>query len=165
MAPSPGHRFPDAGSSGHLRPPDPRRALGRLGEDLAASHLERLGFAILDRNVRTREGEIDLIAFDGRVLAFVEVKTRRVRRSNAFADAAAAQADPRAAVASDPPALPAPLEGLRRRQRARLRRLATAWLQERSPAPHADELRFDAIGILIDRHDRLLRLDHVEGAW
>ena len=56
---------------------DPRRALGRLGERLAAAHLQRLGFAILARNVRTRHGEIDLIAFDGEALVFVEVKTRR----------------------------------------------------------------------------------------
>src|SRR5580704_16672915 len=58
---------------------DPRRTLGRLGEDLAAAHLGRLGFATLARNVRTRHGEIDLIVFDGRTLAFVEVKTRLAR--------------------------------------------------------------------------------------
>jgi hypothetical protein len=50
-----------------------RRALGRRGEELAAAHFERLGFSVIGRNVRTRYGEIDLIAFDGRVLAFVEV--------------------------------------------------------------------------------------------
>ncbi len=53
--------------------------LGRLGEELAAAHLRRLGFATLARNVRTRHGEIDLIVFDGRTLAFVEVKTRLAR--------------------------------------------------------------------------------------
>jgi hypothetical protein len=63
---------PDAGSA------DSRRVLGRRGEGLAAVHLERLGYAILARNVRTRYGEIDLIAFDGRTLAMIEVKTRRV---------------------------------------------------------------------------------------
>ena len=51
-------------------PKDPRHALGRLGEQLAAAHLERLGFAILARNARTRYGEIDLIAFDGHTLVF-----------------------------------------------------------------------------------------------
>ena len=51
-------------------PKDPRHALGRLGEQLAATHLERLGFAILARNARTRYGEIDLIAFDGHTLVF-----------------------------------------------------------------------------------------------
>jgi hypothetical protein len=53
--------------------PDSRRALGRLGEDVADGHFRRLGFAILGRNVRTRAGEIDLIAFDGRTLVFAEV--------------------------------------------------------------------------------------------
>src|ERR1700724_2656332 len=56
---------------------DPRRALGRRGEQLAADHLGRLGFAPVARNERTRYGEIDLIVFDGRTLVFAEVKTRR----------------------------------------------------------------------------------------
>jgi Uncharacterised protein family UPF0102 len=49
---------------------DTRRALGQLGERLAAEHLERLGFAIVARNARTRHGEIDLVAFDGHTLCF-----------------------------------------------------------------------------------------------
>ena len=56
---------------------DVRHAAGQRGEDLAAEHLERLGFEILARNHRTRFGELDLVAFDGDVLVFVEVKTRR----------------------------------------------------------------------------------------
>ena len=56
---------------------DPRRALGARGEGLALAHLERLGFALVARNHRTRWGEIDLIVFDGTTLVFVEVKTRR----------------------------------------------------------------------------------------
>lgn len=157
------------------KPPDPRRALGRLGEDFAVAHLERRGFAIIDRNARTRHGEIDIVAFDGDALAFVEVKSRRVRTSAARADAASGRSgrsDPAHEVSSDTGAgrptrafSPAPLEGLRHRQRARLRRLATAWLQEHPHAPSARELRFDAIGVLVDVQDRLLSLDHVEGAW
>src|SRR5205807_2831512 len=57
--------------------PDPRPALGRLGEQLAAEHLERNGFAILARRERTGAGEIDVIAFDGTTLVFAEVKARR----------------------------------------------------------------------------------------
>src|ERR1700692_2520568 len=57
---------------------DPRRTLGRLGENLAVAHFEKLGFSPLGRNERTRHGEIDLIAFDGYTLVFAEVKTRRV---------------------------------------------------------------------------------------
>jgi len=62
---------------------DPRRRLGRLGEDLAAAHLQRLGYAMLARNVRTRHGEIDLIAHRAGVLVFAEVKTARARSQNA----------------------------------------------------------------------------------
>ena len=64
--------------SNDAKPADPRHALGRRGEELAAEHLHRLGFSPLGRNERTRYGEIDLIAFDGRTLVFAEVKTRRV---------------------------------------------------------------------------------------
>lgn len=53
-----------------------RRAVGKLGEDLAAEHIRsRLGYEILERNFYTRFGEIDIIARDGDTLAFVEVKS------------------------------------------------------------------------------------------
>jgi putative endonuclease len=129
---------------------DPRRALGRLGEALAAAHLGRLGFALLERNARTRHGEIDLIAFDGRTLVFAEVKTRSLR------------GNPRR------PAGPAeqPLAALRPRQRARLRRLAAAWLHDETRVrPHAHTIRFDAIGVTVDGRDALVSIDHLEGAW
>lgn len=57
--------------------PDSRRALGQLGEDIAARHLERLGYVILQRNYRCRQGEVDIIARDRDRLAFVEVRARR----------------------------------------------------------------------------------------
>lgn len=54
-----------------------RQALGRWGEDLAASYLAAQGYQVLERNVRTPHGEIDLVARDPGMLVFVEVKTRR----------------------------------------------------------------------------------------
>jgi putative endonuclease len=132
-----------------MDPVDPRHRLGRLGEDLAAAHLEGLGFAILERNVRTRHGEIDLIAFDGATLVFAEVKTAR-RRSDARVGIREAD----------------PLEWLGAPQRMRLRRLAGAWLRDAGGSrPRARAIRFDAIGVLVDRADALLRLDHLEAAW
>ena len=53
--------------------------LGRLGEDLACRELRRHGYAILARRFRTRHGEIDIVARDGDVLVFVEVKARTSR--------------------------------------------------------------------------------------
>jgi len=56
---------------------DDRRQYGQSGEAVAVRHLERQGYTILERNYRTRLGEIDIIAEDGGVLVFVEVKARR----------------------------------------------------------------------------------------
>ena len=49
---------------------------GARAEDLAAAHLSRHGLVIVERNFRTRHGEIDLIARDGDSLVFVEVRMR-----------------------------------------------------------------------------------------
>ena len=54
-----------------------RLSLGRWGEEEAVRYLQRLGMKILERNFRTPVGEIDIIARKGRLLLFIEVKTRR----------------------------------------------------------------------------------------
>ena len=58
---------------------DQRQTLGKLGEDLACEELQRRGYAIVERRFRTRCGELDIIARDGDVLVFVEVKARSGR--------------------------------------------------------------------------------------
>jgi putative endonuclease len=127
-----------------------RRAIGRVGEEVAAGHFRELGFAVLARNARTRDGEIDLIVCDGDVMVFAEVKTRRT-----------------AASMGQPRVHQEPLAGFRPRQRARLRRLATGWLADRANVrPNARTIRFDAIGVLLDGGTgELVRLDHIEDAW
>lgn len=137
------------GEAAPVRAIDARRALGRLGEDLAVGHFERLGFRVLDRNVRTRAGEVDLIVCDRRTLVFVEVKTGR---GSAHGRRACPDCEP--------------LAGLRARQRRRVRGLAVAWLSGTDRArPTAQEIRFDAVGVTVDARGRLLRLDHIEAAW
>jgi len=121
---------------------DPRQHLGRTGEDLALAHLERLGFELVARNHRTRWGEIDLIVHNGSALVFVEVKTRR---------------------ASGPGR--GPWEALHERKRAQVRRMAAAYLADVQDRPRATDLRFDAIGVVIDPRGRLVRLDHLEAAF
>ncbi len=138
-----------SGRAGDGRAEENRRRTGRLGEELAAAHLEGQGYRLLARNVRTRRGEIDLIAFDGRTIAFVEVKTRRVNSS-----AGSTRPDQK------------PLTRLGQPQRARLRRLAAAWLSEETRTrPSARTIRFDAIGVIIDVRGALLEIEHLEGAW
>ncbi|HWX87399.1 MAG TPA: YraN family protein [Solirubrobacteraceae bacterium] len=128
---------------------DGRRVLGALGEDLAIAHFRRLDFVVVARNVRTRHGEIDLIAFDNRTLVFAEIKTRRASNRR------------RGLCPEDQP-----LAWLKFSQRTRLKRLACAWLYENAHArPKAHTIRFDAIGVIVDGSDQLLRLDHIEGAW
>jgi putative endonuclease len=117
-----------------------RQSRGRRGEELAAAHLERLGYRVLARNHRTRWGELDLVAFDGASMVFVEVKTRSAGSGE-------------------------PLDKLDDAKRTQVRRMAAAWLSETGDRPFADELRFDAIGVVLDRDDGLVRLDHLEGAF
>lgn len=102
---------------------DARRRLGRQGEQLAAEHLERLGFTILERNYRTRWGELDLVAFDGQTLVFCEVKTRRSDRFGS------------------------PAEAITPRKLARMRVLAAAWLAARRP-PYTADVRFDVVSVM-----------------
>jgi putative endonuclease len=52
-------------------------SLGRFGEAWAVGHLQRLGYRVIDRNVRYRSGELDIVAHEGGDLVFVEVKCRR----------------------------------------------------------------------------------------
>lgn len=119
---------------------DPRHRLGRTGEDLAAAHLERLGYRIVARNHRTRHGELDVIAVDRDTLVFCEVKTRR---DGAWG----------------------PWEALHERKRAQVRRMAREYLATVPDRPRLANLRCDAIGVVIDARGRLVRLDHLEGAF
>jgi putative endonuclease len=121
---------------------DPRHRLGALGEQLAAEHLVRRGFRILERNYRTRWGELDIVAFDGRTLAFCEVKTRRMGHSDRTA-----------------------FESIHHRKRRNVRKMAGSWMRERTARPSAPIIRCDAIAVTFDRAGRLLAIEHLEGAF
>ncbi len=123
---------------------DPRRRMGQAAEDLAAKRLEAAGWRVIDRNSRTRQGEIDIIAAVGDRLVFVEVKAGR---QNSFAG----------------PERPALAVGPQKRQR--LRRLAGAWLTANGAPSGCREFRFDVIGITYDREGRVTDYDHIENAF
>jgi putative endonuclease len=120
---------------------DRRRALGAVGEQFAADHLVRRGFRILERNYRTRGGELDIVAADRHRIVFCEVKCRIANRAGRD-----------------------PLESIHPAKRTQVRRMAARWLVERAHGP-ARELRFDAIGVTLSLTGELLRLDHIEAAF
>lgn len=62
-----------------MKPIDPRRLFGQDGETAAEQYLRRKGYRIIARNLRSSVGELDLVAEDGAVLVFVEVKARRTQ--------------------------------------------------------------------------------------
>ncbi|MGI9557844.1 MAG: YraN family protein [Solirubrobacterales bacterium] len=119
-----------------------RRATGRLGEQIACRHLLDEGYSIVERNARTRLGELDIVARRGRELVFVEVKTGR---PNTLAG----------------PERPALSVGARKRRRLRL--LAREWIAERAAGYSA--VRIDVIGVTLPGHPGgEPTLEHIEAA-
>ena len=84
-----------------------RQQLGIRGEDLASAALEDRGYAILHRRYRTRYGELDIVALDGGVLVFVEVRARGSGRFGNPAESVTAQKQRRVA----PPGPSRPVRG------------------------------------------------------
>ncbi len=113
------------------------RSSGAWGEELALRYLMRRGYELVERNYRTRYGELDLILRDGNTLVFVEVK---LRRGTGFGD---------------------PLEAVTLRKQATIRALAERYLSEKEP--DFDTLRFDVIGILVGKGAP--RVVHIEDAF
>ena len=124
-------------SNGPFSSRDPRK-LGLLGENLACRELERCGYLILERRARSRYGEIDIVARDGSVLVFIEVKTRRHNRLVPARDAV----------------------GWRKRQK--LFQLAQSYAA-RKRWDHLP-IRFDIVGVEVDSGDRP-HLEVLRGAF
>jgi putative endonuclease len=120
----------------------PRRALGASGEDVAVASLEAAGLEILERNARTRYGEIDVVAMGGGTLVFVEVKTLR-----GLGPAVAVRA----------------LESIGPRKQLQVRRLARAWLAERPSPGWYSSIRFDAVGVAMS--GGVPHVEHIPGAF
>ncbi len=118
--------------------PDTRRALGQLGEELAAEHVRRLGYVILERNYRCPYGEMDIVARDGQRMAFIEVRTRRNTR------------------------LGTPEESVTPRKQARLATVARSYLQAEG---YTDlDWGIDVVAVELDRHGGVRRIELIRNA-
>jgi putative endonuclease len=115
-----------------------RQAMGAYGEQVAAGHLSTAGMALVDRNWRCRHGEIDIVARDGDVVVFCEVKTRSGTRFGA------------------------PVEAVVAAKARRLRRVAAQWLADRGT--ERSEVRFDVVTVIQRRGDDPL-VEHIRGAF
>lgn len=111
-----------------------RHILGRKGEDTAVRYLEDQGCIILNRNWRTKAGELDIVALDGKYLVFVEVKTRSFR----------SDLDTYRSVSL--------------RQIRRNRKAAQLYMRMIDDPPPVG--RFDLIEIVVSRRGRTVKLSH-----
>jgi putative endonuclease len=123
---------------------DARRTTGQIAEDLVAARLAAEGWKIVERNARARYGELDIVALDGRVLVFVEVKAARLGTS--FGPEK-------------------PILSINFTKQRKVRRLGTAWMAERRDLPPFNDIRFDAVGVTLDRAGRAVEIEHLEGAF
>jgi putative endonuclease len=111
--------------------------LGKHGEKLAGDFLRKRKFRIVERNCRSKRGEIDIIAWDGNTLVFVEVKTRT---SDDFAQ---------------------PIQSVGFHKQQKLRRLADAYLS-RHELPEC-EVRFDVVSVV--EQAGKVRIEHISNAF
>lgn len=114
-----------------------QQEIGNRGEKLAAEYLQHKGYDILTLNWRYKRAEVDIIARDGEVVVFVEVKTRSY---NLFG----------------PPDL-----AVNYKKESLLTSAAHVWIEEHQ---HEGEIRFDVISILIEKNN-IPKINHLEDAF
>lgn len=114
------------------------REIGALGEKIAAEHLTGLGYVIRERNFRSREGEIDIIAEKDDFLVFIEVRTRT---SSSFGT---------------------PEESVTTQKKERLLALAEAYMEDRDDLPPS--WRIDVVALELGPKWEVSRLELIENA-
>ncbi len=107
---------------------------------------------MLAYNVRWRDGELDLVALDGRTLVFAEVKTLIARGAGC-----------------KPPF--SPFESITRKKQLRIRALAKRWIidelqrQRRERQLSITSIRFDAFAVIAERDQTIRSIEHLEDAF
>ncbi|SHE59613.1 putative endonuclease [Seinonella peptonophila] len=114
-----------------------RKAIGRYGETLAASHLEKLGYQVIERNWTSRLGELDIIAISDNQVIICEVRTTtQTYFGYGF-------------------------QSVDRKKQQKLQRLALQYVAEKGWS-HLN-IRMDVISVLLDGQRNLVDLKHIQG--
>jgi putative endonuclease len=116
---------------------EPKKNLGNRSESLAVEFLRSRGYRILSRNYRCHFGEIDLVALQGRVVVFVEVRSRSGDRFGS------------------------PLETVGLKKQKKVSQVALHFLSKNRI--HGEDARFDVIGITWERETP--RIEHIQNAF
>lgn len=112
--------------------------IGKMGEEVTVHWLKNQGWEILARNWRCPHGEIDIIARQGDIVAFVEVKTRTVGY------------------------LSSPLEAINIIKQHKILKTAWLWLEE---VKIQEQPRFDVAAIVINTKGQVLSFEYIESAF
>lgn len=116
-----------------------RRETGRIGEEIAAGYLQKIGYKIMHRNYSCRLGELDIVARDGQVLVIVEVRTRS---SHSFGMAK---------------------ESVGYKKQVKVRQLAMHYIKW---SGYDDvPVRFDVLALKLDSNKRLESIEHIKNAF
>jgi len=115
-----------------------RRETGILGERLAARFLRERGYTVTETNYRCSEGEADIVARQGDVLVFVEVRTRRSLRFGT------------------------PEESITAAKKEKLRAVAACYREEHEDLP--ESWRIDVVAVELDGAGRPARMELIENA-
>ena len=114
-------------------------ARGQLAEDAAVRYLQRQGYRIVERNFRSRLGEIDIITEHEGYIVFVEVRSRR---GSSFG---------------------VPQETVNRTKQGKVRRMATQYLKFKGAWQRP--CRFDVVGVILDRADNIESVELIRDAF
>lgn len=127
--------------SGHNSIPKlTRQQKGKLGEEAACRWLREQGYLIMEQNWRCRRGEIDIIASDGDLLIFVEVRSR-----------------------SGAGKYGTPQESVDIRKMKQVRSTAVVYLQQ--SRGRELQIRFDVVAVMLDAAGQIVTIEHIENAF
>lgn len=113
--------------------------IGKLGEDIAETHLKNLGYVILDKNFRCKCGEIDLIAVNSGYICFVEVKTRYGTKFGT------------------------PAESVNYFKQKKISKTAEVYISFKKIAD--SNFRFDVIEVMLNNNNNEFLVNHIEDAF